>query len=120
MDYKESFLAQEDEHFKELYGTNIKLGNFLNFFKTEEGNESMILCTECNIKGHLEYCHNMDKQAYFHYIVNGLQHLTLQSSITSNSEILKSNCNDEDDIKPAPAIKPNPVTYKDINQDATP
>eukprot|EP00957_Ditylum_brightwellii_P039769 3010965-Ditylum_brightwellii.AAC.1 len=62
MDYKDTFLAHEDEDFQDLYSNNMKLGNFLSFFKTEEDNDCMIPCTEYNIKGHLEYCHDMDKQ----------------------------------------------------------
>eukprot|EP00957_Ditylum_brightwellii_P206374 15348096-Ditylum_brightwellii.AAC.1 len=120
MAYKESFLAQENKEIKELYGIDIKLGNFLSFFKTEEGDNNMIQCTEYNIERHLDFCHNMGKQVDIHCIVNGLHHLTIQSPITSNSKILKSNTNNEDNIKPTPDIKPNPVTSKDINQNATP
>ena len=50
MDYKDTFLAHEGKDFKDLYSNNIKEGNFLSFFKTEEDNDCIIPCTEYNIK----------------------------------------------------------------------
>eukprot|EP00957_Ditylum_brightwellii_P004163 317043-Ditylum_brightwellii.AAC.1 len=122
MDYKDTFLAREDEKFKNLYSNNIKSGNFLSFFKTEEDNDCMILCMEYNIKGHLEYCHDMDKRVHFHYIINRIQHLTLKSpiQIISNSKKLKSTATNNDEVKTMPKMKPIPVTSSDIQQDATP
>eukprot|EP00957_Ditylum_brightwellii_P198543 15131721-Ditylum_brightwellii.AAC.1 len=76
MEYKDCFLAQADEEIKEIYDNSIKSGNFLSFFKTEEDN--LIPCTAYSIKGHLEYSNAMEKQVHFHYIVNGLQNITLQ------------------------------------------
>eukprot|EP00957_Ditylum_brightwellii_P176147 13412530-Ditylum_brightwellii.AAC.1 len=59
IDHKESFLTQVDEEIKEIYDTNIKLGNFLSFFKADKDN--MIPCTAYSIKRHLEYSNDMDK-----------------------------------------------------------
>eukprot|EP00957_Ditylum_brightwellii_P097761 7445231-Ditylum_brightwellii.AAC.1 len=118
MEYKDCFLAQADEEIKEIYETNIKSGNFLSFSKTEEDN--LIPYTTYSIKGHLEYSNDMDTRVHFHCIVNGLQNTTLQSPITFNSKILKSNSDDEDDIKPTPEIKLTPAKSMDNKPDEKP
>eukprot|EP00957_Ditylum_brightwellii_P133683 10192352-Ditylum_brightwellii.AAC.1 len=62
MDYKDTLLTNEDDDFKDLYSSSIELRSFLSFFETEEDNDCMILCTEYNIKGYLEYCHGTPKK----------------------------------------------------------
>eukprot|EP00957_Ditylum_brightwellii_P068835 5225075-Ditylum_brightwellii.AAC.1 len=116
------FLANKDEGFKNLYCNNIKSGNFLSFFKTEEDDDHMILCTEYNIEGHHTYCDNMDKRLHFHYSINGLQHITLKSTqqIISKLKTLKSATTNNDKVNPMPDVKPTPVPSSDIKQETTP
>eukprot|EP00957_Ditylum_brightwellii_P154667 11771985-Ditylum_brightwellii.AAC.1 len=82
--------------------------------------DSIIPCTAYIIKGNLEYSNDMEKQVHFHYIVNGLQNFTLQSPLTSNPKMLKSNYDNKAGIKPTPETKPTPVTSIDSKPDEKP